>query len=35
MATGKFWGKAVIFLVYKDTSQISNTSNKIIKVQKL
>lgn len=32
MAMGKLWGEAVIFLVYKDISQIYNIYNKYIKV---
>lgn len=35
MATGKLWGTAVLFVVYKDTSQISNTYNKFINIQEL
>lgn len=35
MAIVKLWGKAVIFLAYKDSFQISNIYNKFTKVQKI
>jgi len=31
MTPGKLWGKAAIFLVYRDISQIYNIYNKYIK----